>query len=347
MAVKKLSNDETAYFCEQLALMLNAGMDIGDGMEIIAGDIDEKALKAACAEVSESVKQGNTIFDSMSECGVFPEYAIKMVKIGSVTGRLEDVLNGLREYYEERANTMRMVRSAVLHPLILLVMMTVVMIVLIVLVIPMFNSIFMQFDSSVSEMVSSTVTFAYNTGIVIMIVLLVLIAAVLAVVLLTKIPAARRALSRFASVFPLTRGFALKFARAKAASALSIMVSAGISTDEALELAEKLVDDTKLGGELAKCHKRVIDGEPFAEIIGDAGIFPALLARSLKIAYTAGSFEQAWRKISEKCSEETTDAISTLLGFVEPALIVVLVTMIGAILLTIMLPLMNIMSVLG
>ena len=77
---------------------------------------------------------------------------------------------------------MRMVRSAVLHPLILLVMMTVVMIVLIILVIPMFNSIFMQFDSSVSEMVSSTVTFAYNTGIVIMIVLLVLIAAVLAVV---------------------------------------------------------------------------------------------------------------------------------------------------------------------
>lgn len=347
MAVKKLNNDETAYFCEQLALMLNSGMDIGDGMEIIAGDIDERALKAACAEISESVKQGNTIFDSMQACGVFPEYAVKMVKIGSVTGRLEDALNGLREYYEERADTMRTVRSAVLHPLILLVMMTVVIIVLIVMVIPMFESIFMQFDSSVGEMVSSTVAFAYNAGIVIMIVLLALIAAVLAVVLLTKIPSARRALSRFASVFPPTRGFVLKFARAKAASALSIMVSAGISTDEALELAEKLVDDTKLGGELAKCHKRVIEGEPFAEVIGDAGIFPALLARSLKIAYTAGSFEQAWRRISEKCGEEAASAVSALLGFVEPALIVILVMMIGSILLTIMLPLMDIMSVLG
>lgn len=347
MAVKKLNNDETAYFCEQLSLMLNAGMDLSDGIEIISEDIDEAHVKAACISVAKGMKDGKTLEQAMNESGAFPEYAVNMVRIGSVTGRLEDVFNGLREYYEERGSMTRTLRSAVLHPLVLLVMMTVVMIVLVLVVVPMFGSIFSQFDSSVNEIIGSTVDIAYKTGMVIMIVLLALIAAAVTAAVLANIPAAKRGMSRFLSVFPLTKGIAAKFSRAKAAKAMSTMISSGLSPDEALEHAERLVDDRNIAQKLAACRQQVLDGEPFAQAIGAAGIFPALYAKSLKIAYTSGSFEQAWKKISEKCSEEADQSINTLISFIEPSIIVVLVTMIGAILLSVMIPLMNIMSVLG
>lgn len=347
MAGKKLGNDETAYFCEQLALMLNAGMDLGNGMELISEDIEESRVKKACCAVSEGLKDGKPLFAAMEESGAFPDYAVNMVRIGSVTGRLEDVLTGLCSYYEERAEMNRTVRSAVLHPLVLLVMMTVVIIVLVLVVIPMFGSIFSQFDSSVNELVGTTVEFAYRTGMTIMIILLALIAAVILVAALSKIPSAKQAMSRFVAVFPLIRGISEKLSRAKAVRALSTMISAGISPDEALELAETLVDGSGTAKKLRECRTKTLDGAPFADAIGEAGIFPALFARSLKIAYTAGSFEKAWKKLSDKCSEEAEQSINGLIGCIEPAIIIVLVTMIGAILLTIMIPLMNIMSVLG
>lgn len=347
MQVKKLNNDETAYFCEQLALMLKAGMDLADGIELISQDIDEAKVKAACVSVSEGLKEGKDLYEAMCASGAFPDYALNMVRIGSVTGRLEDVLGGLREYYEERADMGRTVRSAVLHPLMLLVMMTVVIIVLVIVVIPMFSEIFSQFDSTVNEMVGTTVGFAYNTGMTMMIVLLVLIAAAVTAALLSNLPSARGAMSRFVSAFPLTKGISAKLARAKAAKALSVMISAGIAPEEALEYARTLVEDKSVSGKLAECRKEVLDGVPFADAIAQAGIFPALYAKSLKIAYSSGSFEQAWRKISERCSDEAQHTISALIGFIEPSIIVVLVTMIGAVLLTIMIPLMNIMSVLG
>lgn len=347
MAVKKLNYDEVAYFCEQLCMMLKAGMDLIDGIEIISDDISESAVKNACLAVAQGMKNGNRLDEAMAHSGVFPSYAVNMVRIGTVSGGIEEVLEGLCDYYEERAELLRTIRSAVLHPLMLLVMMTVVIIVLVVVVLPMFSDIFAQFDSRVTAMIGSTVDVAYRTGMIIMIVLFALIAAALLVACLSLIPTVRRALGRFASVFPLTRGVSAKFARAKAAKAISLMVSTGLTPEDSLEYAIRLIDDKNIKAKLTDCHKKVLDGAVFAEAIADAGIFPPLYARSLKIAYSSGSHEKAWRTISKKCTEEAERSTNALIGFIEPAIIIVLVAMIGAILLTVMIPLMNILSVLG
>ena len=347
MKIKKLSPDETAYFCEQLSLMLNAGMNLADGMDILSEDIGDEKIKAVCRSLSEGLTQGSTLDEAMSESGVFPEYAVKMARLGAVSGRIEDVLSGLCSYYESRAELTRTVRTAVLHPLMLLVMMTVVIIVLIVLVIPMFGEIFSQFDSSVSETAQNTVNLAYGMGVGILIVLLAVIAAAVVTAVLSGIPNARRALSRFAAVFPLTRGVSRRLSLAKVSKAMSIMISSGISVEEALQTAAGLTDDKALSDRLTDCRKRVLDGEYFADVISDAGIFPAIYARSLKIAYNSGSFEKTWQKISDRTEESASQSVAGILSFVEPAIIIILTLIIGAILLTVMIPLMNIMSVLG
>jgi type IV pilus assembly protein PilC len=347
MAVKKLTPDETAYFCEQLTLMLNAGMQLGDGLEILAEDIDDTKIRNVCVTLSKELTDGKTLAESMETSGAFPDYAVKMVRIGAVSGRLEDVLRGLTEYYENRAEMMRMIRTAVLHPLMLLVMMTVVIIVLIVLVIPMFGDIFAQFDSSVSETVQQTVDLAYSVGTGILIVLLVIIAATLIITLLSGFTSIRNALTSFAASFPLTRRISRRFSVAKVTGAMSTMISSGLSPEEALENAAMLATEKKLSETLENCRKRILEGEYFSDVIASAGIFPSIYARSLKIAYQSGSFEAAWKKISDRCNDEATQSAANFIAFIEPAIIVVLTAVIGAILLTVMIPLMNIMSVLG
>ena len=345
--IRKLTSDETSYFCEQLALMLNAGMPLGDGFEILCGDIADKKIMTLCKSMLNDLNDGKTLSQAMDNSKAFPEYAVKMAAIGEMTGRLENVLNGLSEYYADRAEMTRTIRSSVLHPLMLLVMMTAVIVVLITLVIPMFGEIFSQFDSSVSETVKSAVDLAYGVGTAMLIVLLVIIVISVIIAVLSRIPSTSRKLANFIAVFPPTKRMSKRFSLSKISDAISMMVSSGIAPDEIMENAAKLVDDKKLSQKLLECRKRVLDGEFFADIIATAGIFPAMAARSLKIAYSAGSFEKAWKKLSEQCGEAAMESASSIVAFIEPAIVIALTTVIGAILLTVMIPLMNIMSVLG
>ncbi len=345
--MRKFNSDETSYFCEQLALMLNAGMQLADGIEILCEDLEDKRIMAVCDSLLDDLNNNETLAQAMQSSGVFPDYAVKMVKLGEMTGQLEKVLNSLADYYEERAELRRAVRQAVLHPLMLLVMMTAVIVVLIVLVIPMFGDIFSQFDSSIAGSVKYTVDTAYTVGTVLLIVLLAIIVISAAIALLSNFSGFRGKLMEFLAVFPPTRKMSRSFSLSKIAGALNMMVSAGIAPDEMLSEAAKLIDDKKLSQKLMQCRERVLAGEYFADVISSAGIFPAVHARSLKIAYSSGSFEKAWKKLSERCGESAMDTASGIVSFIEPSIVIVLTTVIGAILLTVMIPLMNIMSVMG
>lgn len=344
---KLLSADETAYFCEQLALMLNSGMQLNDGLEILSEENDDDKIKAICCAISRSITDGKNLGQAMEETCVFPRYALNMINIGILSGRLEDVLNGLSDYYENRSDLIRAVRSAVLHPLMLLIMMTAVIIVLVIKVIPMFSDIFSQFDSVISEAAETSVNFAYSAGITVLTVLLIIIAIAGVTALLSNITSVRKKLAGFCSVFPLTRGMSRKFEQAKLTDAMSTMISSGIAPEEALENARSLITNKKLIAQIDDCRKRLIEGEFFSDAICASGILPKIYARSLKIAYTAGSFDVTWKKISTRCNEEAERTTELMISFIEPAIIAILAVMIGSIMLTVMLPLMNIVSSLG
>lgn len=347
MAIKQLTAEETAYFCEQLASMLNSGMQLNDGLDILSEDIDDKRIRNVCEMLSKSIYNEKTLHEAMEESGVFPDYAINMVRIGTVSGRLEAVLHGLCEYYENRAATQRTLRSAVLHPLMLLIMMTVVIIVLVVQVIPMFADIFSRFDSRIGATVDQTVSSAYSMGMVLLIVLLVIVILSALMAVLIHLPSTRAKLESIFSSFPLIGRTIRRFSQSKLANAMSVMVASGISPEEALENAAKLVTERKLKGQIENCLKELFDGKSFADAVCDAQMFPPVYGRTLKIAYTAGSFDTAWKKISEKCTDSAEQTLANIISFIEPAIIIILAAMIGSILLTIMVPLMNIMSVLG
>ena len=341
---KKLNYEQTAFFFEQLWLMVNTGMQLDDGLEILSEDIEDSNISAICRFLAEKTEGGTALSDAISETGAFPSYSVRMTEIGCMSGKLDETLKGLSEYYEGRADMERTVRYAVFHPCMLLVMMTIVMIILVVKIIPMFTDIFSRFDTGIGSAVQDIVGIAYGAGEVI---LVVLIAIILVVGIILLVPPVKSGFLKLASVFPLTRGISRTLAQAKLADAMCLMITSGIDPEEAIEHCQGIISDKKLSAQLADCHERVRKGEYFSDAICKSGILPKMQARSLKIAYTSGSFEAVWRKISARANEEAQRTVSNLLSLVEPAIVLLLAVMIGSVLLTIMIPLMNIMSALG
>ncbi len=342
--IKKLNYEQTAFFFEQLWLMVNTGIQLDDGLEILAEDMEEENLASLCRFLAEKTEEGKSLYEAVKESGAFPDYAVKMTEIGCMTGKLDETLSGLSEYYENRAETERTVRYAVFHPCMLLVMMTVVMVVLVVKIIPMFSDIFAQFDAGIGSAVEDIVGLAYTAG---QAVLAVLLGIILLLGIIILVPPVKRGMLRLASVFPLTRGIAYTLAQAKLADAMCMMITGGIDPEEALEHSAGLITDKRLSAQLSDCLKRVREGEYFSDAVCNSGILPKIFARSLKVSYTSGSFDTVWRKISRRSNEEAQRTVSNLLAMVEPAIVLLLAVMIGSVLLTIMIPLMNIMSALG
>ena len=233
--------------------------------------------------------------------------------------------------------------------MVLLLMMTVVMIVLVVMVIPMFGDIFSQFDSSVSGTVKNTVELAYNSGIVIMIVLLALIVISAVIAIMSRLSKTGGFVRRLASALPFTRGIAEKLSLCDLTKAVSINVSAGISPEDMIMRSNirSFIRDRRVAERYSDCEKRVINGESFPDAVLSSRLLPPLYARSLKLAYSSGSFESVWKRISSNYHEETQRSLMNLTAVIEPAMIVILGLLIGAILLMLMIPMMNIMSVLG
>lgn len=349
MRTKKLDYAQVDFICEQLSMIIGSGISISDGLELLCQDIDEGALKSACLEIADAAGRGKPLSQAVRSTGRFPDYAADMIAVGEMSGKLDEVLRGLSEYYSEREEIRRALRSAVLHPMVLLLMMTVVMIVLVVMVIPMFADIFSQFDSSVSGTVQHTVELAYNAGMIIMIVLIALVVISGVIALLSKFTKTGNWVRRAASALPMTHGIAEKLSMCDMTKAVSITVCAGISPEDMMMRANirSFIRDRRLAERYDDCEKRVINGESFPDAVINSRLLPPLYARSLKLAYASGSFESVWKRVSSSYSESAQRSLVNLTAVIEPALIIILGLLIGAILLMLMVPLMNIMSVLG
>ncbi len=347
MAIKMLTNEETAFFCEQLAMLMEAGIPIADGIEVLAEDTGDKRFKEISNVLTELMKEDITLFDAMEKSGIFPDYAVKMVKIGSLTGRLEDALNGLSDYYSKRAELRQTIKSSVSHPLMLLAMMTVVIVVMVIKIIPMFRDIFFQFDDSAAAAVEGSISFAYSLGVGVMIVLAAVLVITLVTALLTRISSARKGLYRAVSNFIFTRGLAESMAMADVTNAISMMVSCGISPEQSLEMVYDLTENKAVRKRIKECEKLVLDGEKFADAIAKSKLLPSVYAHSLKVAYKSGSFDSAWQKISERFTQECDRKIYGAVSFIEPVIIGILAVIIGSVLLAVMLPMTDIITTVG
>lgn len=347
MAIKILTDEETAFFCEQLAMLMEAGIPLADGMEVLAEEGSDRRFREISAMLSEKMKEDTTLFDAMDKSGIFPDYAVKTVKIGSVTGRLEDALRGLSDYYSKRSELRQTIKSSVSHPLMLLAMMTAVIIVLVIKIIPMFREIYAQFDETAAAAAGESVSFAYSLGTGIMIALLVILGITLVTALLMKIPSARRTLSRIFTNFILTRGLSEAMAMADVTNAMSMMAECGISPEQSLELAAGLTENKNVQKRIKSCEKLILEGEYFADAIKSSGLLPGIYAHSLKVAYKSGAIDSAWQKISLRFGQDCDRRIYGAVSFIEPAIVGILAVMIGSVLLTVMLPLTDIMSHIG
>jgi type IV pilus assembly protein PilC len=284
----------------------------------------------------------------MEQTQRFPTYAVGLTAVGERTGRLEDALDALSRYYEARESQEQRLRSALTYPTILLLIMLVVIVVLLSQVLPVFNDVYASLGGQLTGVAGGLLVLGrWLDGV--MPVLCGLLA--LAVVLLAVYSVSAAFRGWVQSLWRTSRGdrgVSRKLNDAHTAQALAMGLRSGLSPEEALELAAQLLKDTPTAAQrCAQCQVKIEDGQGLAEALGESGVLPASACRLLSMGLRGGTGDAVMEEIARRLADEADLALESKTAKIEPALVLITSLMVGIILLSVMLPLMHIMTAIG
>lgn len=343
-AQKQLSNTELSSFCYQTALILNSGISSMEGISIMLEESEHDSEKAILQSIYDALLETGSFSKALAASSVFPSYLLHMAEIGEQTGRLDDVMKALGEHYEREESISRSVRSAVIYPLIMICMMAAVIFVLLTKVMPIFNQVFAQLGQEMTGFSRGLLSLgtAINRYSVVLITLLVLLIAL--GFYAVKTASGRRTFAALGNRVPAIRRLRDKTASCRFADCMALTLGSGLNPDYCTDLAQNLIEDEVFQKKITDCRQMMSEGTELADALTKTGIFSGVYGRMANLASRTGGLDTVMREIAEKYEEEIDSRLSSIISVLEPTLVIILSVIVGIILLSVMLPLMGIMS---
>lgn len=341
---KMLTNQELSSFCDQIAMILNAGISPVEGISIMLEDTTTTDGQEILGRISEQINNGQSFHTSISAAGVFPKYALDMIEIGEQSGRLEEVMRSLSAYYEREENIAENIKSAVTYPFVIIGMMMIVILVLIIKVLPVFNQVFIQLGTQMTGFSKTLLNLGTTISNYALVFIIVVAMLVLLYFFMAKTPAGQKLWGIFCAKSVFTRPIYDKIASGRFASGMALTMSSGLDTDQSLEMVSRLVDNSVMEKKVTDCRSQIAEGMGFAEALVKAGIFSSMYSRMISIGYKTGSVEKVMAKIASGYEEEVDTRMSHLISVLEPTLVIILSIVVCMILLSVMLPLMAVIG---
>lgn len=343
----KLRDAELANFCDQMHLIVSSSIYIVDGMVSVIEGFSDDAIKEKLSLSKESLEGNNSLSFSLLQSGLFPEYMLTMIEIGETSGKTDQVLQSLALYYKKQEKLKGQIKNAITYPIVIALMVVIIMVVLVTKVLPIFGDVFANLGGSVPlsvalvSQVSKVFVYGFSA------VFAGVIFFVLYLLGLSRTQDGKAKARKILIKIPLVRGLYYKLQTAQFANALSLLVSSGYDIHRSLEMAERIMEEESYKQKIHQALADLDQGQPLAEAINNMHIFKGIHGQVIKLAVQTGYMDTVLRDLSEEYTEDVERGVDQMIGIIEPTLVGTTALVIGGILLTVMLPLLGIMSSIG
>jgi general secretion pathway protein F len=338
---RSISRRNLALITRELSTLLGAGVPLDRSLEILSSLVDKKYLRDAIERILEQVRGGDSLADAMAtRPRDFPQFYTSMVKAGEVSGTLEHVLERLVEFLERSQAISESVRSALVYPIILVVVACISLVVLLVGVIPQFRPLFESAGQALPLPMLVLVGVANILSAYWWAILIVILGAVLLV---------RRALSqhdnrlKFDAAqlrWPLFGSLIRKVEAARFCRMLSTLLRNGVSMLSALAVTRDTMKNLALREAVDRAAVAVKEGRGLSRSFADEDVVPQLALSLIRVGEETGELERMLDQIADIQERDVQRTVSRLLALLVPALTiglglivaVVIVTLLSAIL---------------
>ena len=344
----RLNHEQIGTLCRALGHLYHAGIGAGDALALLAEDEVSAGEKGLLQSMSRQADEGVPLAQIFRNAGCFPAYVCSLMEVGERVGRSEDTLNALADYYEGRARMERRLKNTLLYPSVLLVVLLAVVVILLVWVLPVFNDVYARLGSSLTGVAGGLLALGGALRKIMPLLCVLLALAVAFVIVIAASPVARDKLLHAWRKGRGDKGITRRINTARFTQALSMGMTSGLTDREAVELAASLAEGSEgFQCRCTACLSKLDEGAGLSMALRETELLSKAECRLLEAGIKGGSGEQVMEQIALRALEESEQELESITGRVEPTVVVVMSVLVGAILLSVMLPLMHIMTAIG
>ena len=345
---QRIGRQEFLVFNQELATLLKAGMPLVQSLDILRQRITNQTFKAVLDGVHEKVKAGTALSDAFAaHAGLFPAVYSASLMAGERSGNLDAVIRRYVAYEKLIGAVRRRTVSALIYPVILIVMMVLLVGIIVVRVVPAFSSFYANYGRELP--LSTRVIVGVSNSIVSnfwFIALAVGGTAALALWWVNR-PGQREHLDQMLLKIPWAGATVRKFSTSQLARTLATLIGGGIPLVNALEIAGGALTNRYFGAEIREVTRRVREGQSFASALLARGIFPDVAVKMVEVGESTGALQDMLNSLADFYDEEIETEVSRFVTLIEPVILIVMGIVIAAVVLALYMPLFELSSVLG
>jgi type IV pilus assembly protein PilC len=332
---------DLAVATRQLAAMVGAGLPIRRALAVLEEQTERPALRDVVRSVRAEVEAGSALSAALAaHPRVFSHLYVSMVRAGEAAGALDDVLARLAAALERELALRHKIRSATTYPILLACAALAALLFMTVVVIPQFAAFYTSLAGSLTLPLPTRIAIGVSAAIRRFWWLWTALAAGAAAGLrrFLRTPAGREWYGRAVLRAPLLGPIVRKIVVTRFSRTLGTLVSSGVPILRALEVTAQAVDNAVVARALAAVRGSVREGESIAAPLGGSGVFPAMVVHMVRVGEETGALDSLLAKIADFYEAEVDAAVASLASILEPALIIGMGAVIGALLVALYLP---------
>ncbi len=347
-ATAKTSREDLVLFTRQLATMIGAGLSLMESLDVLGAQADSPGLKATCERLVEELRGGSDLSAAMECCPkAFTPLYVSMVRAGEASGQMDIILERLADYTEAADELRREIKSAMTYPVISLVLVLGITAFLMLGVVPTFRQVFdslgtelpaiTQFVLGASDWMQANWPIMMGAG-----------AGLMAAIWGFKRTATGRlTFDILALRLPIFGPLARKVALARFSRTFATLIRSGVPIMATLDIVADTAGNLVVSNAVRKSRESVKNGNMLSEPLSEAPIFPPMVVRMIAIGERSGALEQLLEKIAEFYDSQVKAQIKSLTSLIEPLLISFMGVIVGGVVLSVFLPILDIVGQLG
>jgi type IV pilus assembly protein PilC len=345
---KRVGDREKVDFCTQLSVLLLARISLHQALMVLKAQARSDAMKRVVDRLLASIQRGNSFGRAMAEQkDVFDNLFVVAAEVGGETGRLPEVLAHLAQYLEKIHALKRKFYQALAYPALVVAVACFAVTFLLVFIIPSFAEMFRSFQIELpwsTKIVINVSTFVVEHGYWVLPALLVM--AISAITML-RAPFLRQRIGTLAMRLPVLGEILLKNHVARFCRTLGTLLQAQVSLVDALAVTQRINTAEGVREEIGRLLKYVKQGRAMAEPLVESTLFPPMVAQMIGVGEETSELDSMLLKVADYYEKELDGKIETLSTVIEPIIIVFLGILVAVILISMYLPMFDLISVVG
>ncbi len=347
---RKVKTKDLTTMTRQLAVLVDAGLPLMRGLNVLQRQTKNPALKDALLGMAASVEGGSTFSESLTAYPkIFNDLYINMVKAGEAGGVLEVVLNRLAEFAEKAEKIKNKVKGAMIYPIVVLVAAIGITGFLLVGVIPKFESIFRDLLNgkplpSITQFVINASQYCMNNG-------LTVLGGIVGFVVLFKLFAMTKGGKITIDIIklrmPVFGTLVSRTAISRMTRTLGTLMASGVPVLQALTIVRDTSGNAVIAKAMQSVHDAVKEGESMTAPLAASKVFPPMVISMVEVGEETGALPDMLTRIANTYDDEVDNAVAGLTSIIEPIMIMVLAVVVGTIVVAMFMPMIQIIGSLG